>query len=325
MATTTSIQKQKAKRPMKKPSPVKKSATVKTRKAKAISKTWGGEVGDRLSALFERKLPDGTPLVPSEGDASTDLGQLVRGMNRIMYRYYNDGDIIGIGYGKESLDWVVDYMQNSANATISNALDSLYGKYSKFDINFEDMDEYELEDYVNEALGTNFESRYDYGDEIEEPEEPNRDDFDSDEEYEEAMSEYEAEMEDYKHEVEEYQENRENFDYYMDNPGSFEADYGSDYVEDAIERAESAGYEQDMIDLGKLVADYVERELIQRYELDESYANETDIYAPDTYETWEDYEASSKKMRKNGQPRPKTFNDMVKSIRTKNNQHRRKV
>ena len=131
----------------------KKSKVIKS---KAIRKDWAGEVGDRLSALFDRTLPDGTPLVPSQGDASTDIGQLVRGMNTLIYRYYNDGDVVGIGDSKDSLDWVIDYMENASDGAISSAIENFYDKYSEYDIDFENMDRSERQDYVNEALGTDF-------------------------------------------------------------------------------------------------------------------------------------------------------------------------
>ena len=56
-----------------------------------------GPVFDELSALFKK-------LVPSNGPAETVEGEMVRAMNRIIYRCYNDGDVIGRGYGKETVD-----------------------------------------------------------------------------------------------------------------------------------------------------------------------------------------------------------------------------
>lgn len=54
-------------------------------------------VFDELSALFKK-------LVPSNGPDETVEGEMVRAMNRIIYRCYNDGDVIGRGYGKETVD-----------------------------------------------------------------------------------------------------------------------------------------------------------------------------------------------------------------------------
>lgn len=50
---------------------------------------------ERLNNLFEE-------LVPASGPATTMAGELVRATARIGYRFYNDGDMIGKGYGKET-------------------------------------------------------------------------------------------------------------------------------------------------------------------------------------------------------------------------------
>ena len=49
---------------------------------------------DRINKLFKE-------LVPDTGKADSLAGELVRAMSRIGYRFYNDGDQLGIGYGKE--------------------------------------------------------------------------------------------------------------------------------------------------------------------------------------------------------------------------------
>lgn len=50
---------------------------------------------EKLNKLFEE-------LVPESGPATTMAGEAVRATVRIAYRYYNDGDMIGKGYGKET-------------------------------------------------------------------------------------------------------------------------------------------------------------------------------------------------------------------------------
>lgn len=40
--------------------------------------------------------------VPVSGKADTLYGEIIRAINRIGYRYNNDGDHIGVGYGKET-------------------------------------------------------------------------------------------------------------------------------------------------------------------------------------------------------------------------------
>ena len=47
---------------------------------------------ERINKLFKE-------LVPETGKADSLAGELVRAMSRIGYRFYNDGDQLGIGYG----------------------------------------------------------------------------------------------------------------------------------------------------------------------------------------------------------------------------------
>ena len=42
--------------------------------------------------------------VPSMGMANTVGGEILRAMSRIIYRYYNDGDMVGIGYGNQTVN-----------------------------------------------------------------------------------------------------------------------------------------------------------------------------------------------------------------------------
>ncbi len=41
-------------------------------------------------------------LVPASGKAETIGGEMLRAINRLVYRYYNDGDIVIQGYGIET-------------------------------------------------------------------------------------------------------------------------------------------------------------------------------------------------------------------------------
>ena len=58
---------------------------------------------ERLNALFEE-------LVPASGKADTVAGEIVRAMCRIGYRWVNDGDQLGIGYGKETCNPAARYL-----------------------------------------------------------------------------------------------------------------------------------------------------------------------------------------------------------------------
>lgn len=47
---------------------------------------------DKLGKLFDKYVPD-------SGQAKTVGGEIVRAINRVLYRYWNDGDMVGIGDG----------------------------------------------------------------------------------------------------------------------------------------------------------------------------------------------------------------------------------
>lgn len=49
-------------------------------------------------------------LVPDEGKADTEAGEIVRAANRLLYRAYNDGDVFYDGYGIETCADAVAYL-----------------------------------------------------------------------------------------------------------------------------------------------------------------------------------------------------------------------
>ncbi len=57
--------------------------------------------------------------VPSVGKADTVFGEIVRAINQIGYRYYNDGDTIGFNYGVETVSPSARYLQYHTNETIA--------------------------------------------------------------------------------------------------------------------------------------------------------------------------------------------------------------
>lgn len=59
---------------------------------------------ERLHKLFEE-------LVPACGKADTEAGEIIRAVARINYRWYNDGDQLGIGYGKETCNPAARYLE----------------------------------------------------------------------------------------------------------------------------------------------------------------------------------------------------------------------
>jgi len=88
-----------------------------------------------LSGYYEkRNIELFKELVPAEGFAESVAGELVRAVNRICYRYYNDGDIIGVDYGNETCNPAARYiMQEFKGTNMANVVDSLWG-YENYDI-----------------------------------------------------------------------------------------------------------------------------------------------------------------------------------------------
>ena len=67
-------------------------------------------------------------LVPGSGHADSLGGELLRAAERIAYRYYNDGDMAGEGYGRETVNPAVRYMVFAVRPTTS----PLYGIVKDF-------------------------------------------------------------------------------------------------------------------------------------------------------------------------------------------------
>lgn len=58
---------------------------------------------DKFDELTEKYMP-------SSDNADTLAGELLRAANRIIYRYYNDGDMCDYGYGKETVNPAVRFL-----------------------------------------------------------------------------------------------------------------------------------------------------------------------------------------------------------------------
>ena len=78
------------------------------------------QVEERLSSLFDE-------LVPMEGKAATVAGEIVRAINRLAYRNYNDGDHVGVGYGRETCNPAARYLAEKCGRPALEALDSIWG------------------------------------------------------------------------------------------------------------------------------------------------------------------------------------------------------
>ena len=79
---------------------------------------------ERINKLFEE-------LVPFEGKADSLAGELVRAMSRIGYRFYNDGDQLGIGYGKETCNPAGRFLGAKGNDRIARLTADAWAVYSE--------------------------------------------------------------------------------------------------------------------------------------------------------------------------------------------------
>ena len=79
---------------------------------------------DRINKLFKE-------LVPETGKADSLAGELVRAMSRIGYRFYNDGDQLGIGYGKETCNPAARFLIAKGNHEISDLTVALWEIFSE--------------------------------------------------------------------------------------------------------------------------------------------------------------------------------------------------
>ena len=79
---------------------------------------------DRINKLFEE-------LVPISGKADSLAGELVRATARIGYRFFNDGDMVNQGYGKETCNPAARFLIAKGNAEISSLTVALWEIFSE--------------------------------------------------------------------------------------------------------------------------------------------------------------------------------------------------
>lgn len=74
----------------------------------------------KINALFSE-------LVPASGKADTVAGEIVRAVSRIGYRNYNDGDHIGVGYGKETCNPAARYLIKNGGDEVAAIVSDMWG------------------------------------------------------------------------------------------------------------------------------------------------------------------------------------------------------
>ena len=77
------------------------------------------ELEKQLDELFEE-------LVPFTGKAPTVAGELVRAVSHIGYRFYNDGDQLGEGYGNETCNPAGRYLQQNFEGPIKGIINDMW-------------------------------------------------------------------------------------------------------------------------------------------------------------------------------------------------------
>jgi len=102
---------------------------------KTITEFVGKALEDRNEPLYDK-------LVPGMGDAETVEGEMLRAINRIIYRYYNDGDKYFQGYGTETAGPAHSFLVN-ANHPQKSAMNQIFN---------EPISDSEYEQMIKDAL-----------------------------------------------------------------------------------------------------------------------------------------------------------------------------
>ena len=77
-------------------------------------------------ALMSRVNTRFEELVPLEGKADTLAGEIVRAISRIGNRFYNDGDQVGVGYGKQTCNPPARFLASETNTAIGDMVRALW-------------------------------------------------------------------------------------------------------------------------------------------------------------------------------------------------------
>jgi len=88
---------------------------------KLLKEFVGKELEDRNEPLYDK-------LVPGNGDAETVEGEMLRAINRLIYRYYNDGDKYYEGYGTETAGPAHSFLVN-ANHPLKSMMYRLFKEF----------------------------------------------------------------------------------------------------------------------------------------------------------------------------------------------------
>lgn len=83
------------------------------------------KAAEKLCEMFEE-------LVPMSGKADTEAGEIVRAVSRIGYRFTNDGDQLGIGYGRETCNPAGRYLGKKCNDAVAHQLTGMWEIFDSY-------------------------------------------------------------------------------------------------------------------------------------------------------------------------------------------------
>ncbi len=141
------------------------------------------EIEARMHVLFEK-------YVPWSGKADTVAGEILRAYSQIVYRYQNDGDAIGEGYGKETCNPAARYLAAKCGGYIEDyVFTQLWGEWNddRYDLMLDTLGEMVidfLEDRKELFEKGNTEDMFNYADENEDRDDSLDEDDDEDEDCE---------------------------------------------------------------------------------------------------------------------------------------------
>ena len=108
-------------------------------------------LSQRNQEMFDR-------LVPARGKCETIGGEILRAVNRICYRWYNDGDKAGEGYGRETVNPAVRFLTEAVkkhNLSDKGNPDNFEDTVAEFQYMVGDgneIDDDEYEEFVNSLV-----------------------------------------------------------------------------------------------------------------------------------------------------------------------------
>ncbi|MBR1604240.1 MAG: hypothetical protein IJ667_12500 [Synergistaceae bacterium] len=90
----------------------------------------GANIKESYEARFNELFDE---LVPSKDKANNLAGELIRAVSRISHRYYNDGDRLGVGWGRETCNPAGRFLLKYGSPTVRRCVKKLWSALSDTD------------------------------------------------------------------------------------------------------------------------------------------------------------------------------------------------